>query len=67
MVKANLNRSMWEQGNYTIIKVVAACLKNFSNPDLVLQKYETVDNFNKSTTHSSLLISFICKVLIQFR
>ena len=47
MVKANLNRSMWEQGNYTIIKVVAACLKNFSYPDLVLQKYETTDIFNQ--------------------
>jgi len=47
MVKANLNRSMWEQGNYTIIKVVAACLKIFSNRDLVLQKYETADIFNQ--------------------
>ena len=47
MVKANLNRSMWEQGNYTIIKVVAACLKMFSNRDLVLQKYETADIFNR--------------------
>jgi len=47
MVKANLNRSMWEQDNYTIIKIVAACLKNFSYLDLVLQKYETTDIFNQ--------------------